>query len=286
MLPVVLAVTLVALFGTLQSGSAAHTAGSRTVLATVLDAKNRPVVGLGADDFVVREAGEDREVLDVRVADYPIVLLIDNSAARGDFETIRQTAARFIERIGQRPLALGTLADPPTMLTAFGDERSMVTEKLRQVAAEPSASSMVVQAIANASRIVREAGAPFSAIVVISATAIDTSRASPGTLLQPVIESGAIVHVVGKRLTGNRPEGSAARNADILRVLAEETHGQFTTIYSTASYQIALDRLAERLGTEMLIQYIVPSSVPAGATRDVRVGVRLPGAHVQGFGVR
>ena len=285
-LPLALALTLIALFGTPQSGSAPQTASSRTVLATVLDARNRAVVDVGVDDFVVQEAGQAREVLDVRVADYPIVLLIDNgAAARTDFEAIRKAAARFIARIGQRPLALGTIGDPPAMLTTFEDERSVVTGKLAQMTAEPSADSMVFQAVANAGRMIHETGAPFSAIVVLSATAMDATRQSPGTLVEQVLESGAIVHVVGKRYTGNRPEGFAARNAEMLHALADQTRGQFTTIYSGASFQVALDRLADRLTTEMMIQYIVP---PGGASvpNDVKVGVRLPGVRVQGLGVR
>ena len=49
-----------------------------------------------------------------------------------------------------------------------------------------------------------------------------------------------------------------------------------------ASYQAALDRLADRLSSEMMIEYIVPvGSKP----RDVKVGVRVIGARVRGLGV-
>ena len=65
-------------------------------------------------------------------------------------------------------------------------------------------------------------------------------------------------------------------------VLAEQTHGEFTTIYSAASYQAALDRLADRLTSELLVEYLVPvGSKP----NDVKVGVRMVGAHVRGLGV-
>ena len=52
-----------------------QTSSSRTVLATVSDARNRTIVDVGVDDFVVREAGQSRDVLDVRVADYPIAVI-------------------------------------------------------------------------------------------------------------------------------------------------------------------------------------------------------------------
>ena len=53
-------------------------------------------------------------------------------------------------------------------------------------------------------------------------------------------------------------------------------------VYSAASYQSALDRLAERLTSEMMIEYIVPAG---SKPNDVKVGVRLIGARVRGLGV-
>ena len=45
---------------------------------------------------------------------------------------------------------------------------------------------------------------------------------------------------------------------------------------------MTLDRLADRLSTEMMVEYLVPNgSKPV----DVRVGVRIPGARVRGLGV-
>jgi hypothetical protein len=53
-------------------------------------------------------------------------------------------------------------------------------------------------------------------------------------------------------------------------------------IYSASSYQAALDRLADRLTSEMLIEYLVPvGSKP----NDVKVGVRIIGTRVRGLGV-
>jgi hypothetical protein len=252
-----------------------------------MDGRNRTVVDVGVDDFVVQEAGRPREVLDVRVADYPIAVLVDTSAAAADdFETIRAAAVRFITRIGQRPVALGTLGAPGAMLTKFDDERSVVNAKLASLAADPAAENFAFQAIVSASQAIHDIGSPFSAIVVISASALDATRQPAGAMLAPILDSGAIVHVVGNRYAANHPEGLAGRNADMLGALASETHGQFIAIYSPASYQVALDRLADRLTTEMMIQYIVPSAAAAAAASDVKVGVRIPGGRVIGLGVR
>ncbi len=51
------------------------------------DARGRAIVDIEADDFVVRETGKPREVLSVRVADYPIAVVLDNGPGAGqDFD--------------------------------------------------------------------------------------------------------------------------------------------------------------------------------------------------------
>jgi hypothetical protein len=96
--------------GALAAVASVHTlqvGASRTALALVSDAKNRSIVDIGADDFVIQEAGQAREVLSVRVADYPVIVMLDTGAdARTDFGLMRKAAERFIERLGTRPVAI------------------------------------------------------------------------------------------------------------------------------------------------------------------------------------
>jgi hypothetical protein len=265
---------------------APQTGSSRIVLAAVADSRNRPLVDLGPDDFVVRENNTAREVFAVRLADYPIAILLDNGgAARADFEFIRKAAARFVGRIGgERPVAIGTLGDPPTMLTTFGDSRAKVLSALEALTAHPSADSLLFQSAANAAREIQATGAPFSAIVIVSASAIDATRNPQHDVLTPILDSGAIVHVVANRTSTGAAPGSAGTFADMLRTLTDQTRGQYTTIFSAASYQTALDRLADRLSAEMMIEFIEPPDAIRGV--DVQVGVRIPGARVRGLGVK
>jgi hypothetical protein len=93
-----------------------------------------------------------------------------------------------------------------------------------------------------------------------------------------------MVHIVAKNTSGWSVAGGAQPRGNMLRALANETRGEFTTIYSQASYQAALDHLSDRLAAEMLIEYIVPPGTPR--SDDVKLGVRLPGARVNGLGVK
>jgi hypothetical protein len=179
---------LAAIGGPLQPPAELQTGASRVALAAVTDPRNRPLVDVGADDFVIQEAGTVREVLSVRPADYPIVILVDNGdAARSDFALIRRAVARFIERVGQRPMIVGTYGNEPKMLTTFEDERETILERLDAVEAEAGAGSVLLQAAALAGQTIRPTGALFSAIVVVSAAPEDASRGQTDELVAPII---------------------------------------------------------------------------------------------------
>ena len=259
--------------------SAQQIGASRTVLATVMDSRGRSVVDIEADDFVVRETGQLRDVLSVRVADYPLALVLDNGQGAGrDLESIRQAAGRFIGRVGRRPVAVA-LSDPPGLVATFEDDRAIVIQRLQEVTAT-SSSEGLFQAIVTAARTLQETGSPFSAIIVVSAAPVSTV---PAEVLAPILESGASVHVVVHRGTSTPANQTPGRSSEALQALADETHGQFMTIYAAASYQVALDRLADRIAPELLVEYVVPVGSSHG--NDVSVGVRIPGSRVDARGV-
>jgi hypothetical protein len=276
-----LVLALAAALGVSADASAGpQTGASRVALAVVTDPRNRPIVDISADDFVIQEAGAAREVLSLRPADYPIVILFDTGAgARDDVMLISKAVERFIDRIGQRPVAVGTFGDPPAMLTTFEDERSALGPKIEAAIANPQGASLLTRGAALAGQAIRAVGPLFSAIVIVSATPLGDAADTPEEVLAPIIDSGAAVHVIANRV-GSAAEASPGMLA--IRSLAEQTHGEFTSIYSAASYQAALDRLADRLTTEMMVEYLVP---PGSKPIDVKVGVRIPGARVRGLGV-
>ncbi len=252
-------------------------AASRVLLATVTSG-GRTVVDLGIDDFVIEQGGAPGEVLDVHVADYPIVVLIDSGATSEDeHAAILDGAARFVTRVGERPIGVGTLSSQQPMFASFDDERSDVLSKIRDVT--PSPANGPLAAIAEAVRAIQRSESPFSAVVVISSQNVDPETLKSTEDLPSIIESRVPVHVIARR----EAVSPGAATLDALREVSELTHGQYTTIYTQASYGIALDRLADRLATEIMVQFLVPPNVPAAS--DVKAGVRIPGARVVGLGV-
>lgn len=253
----------------------------RVVLAAIVDRQNRPLVDVGADDFVITENGQARDVLDVHIADYPVVLLVDDAPdAAAALPALTTAVSRFIARIGERPIAVGTLGRAGQLVASFDDERAEVQRRVKAIGASAvEASASPLDAIANAAALLRQAGVPFSAIVIATAHTIGASAAVSPEVVRSILDSGANIQVITARLAGDlKPDTS-----DLLRVLADQTHGQYTRIFSPASYAIALDRIADRMATELMIEYVAPAKSAAG---DVKIGARLPGARIIGLGVR
>jgi hypothetical protein len=262
------------------------TGSARTALAIVEDPRShRPTVDLGADDFVIEEGPEPREVLSVRVADYPAVVMIDTSGPEENLPLLQKAAGHFIERLGgERAVALGTFGDPPKLVAGFDTERPHLMKELDEVVTTASGSSSLLQAAAVAAETLAATGSLFSAIVILSANPDSIEAVTEGAdradAAAAVVASGAIVHIIA-----SVPGGSAATDrgrASALRGLAEQTRGQFITIYTAASFEAALDQIATRMASELMIEYLVPNGSTA---RDVKVGVRMPGARVRGLGV-
>jgi hypothetical protein len=263
--------------------SAQQVGSSRTALAEVLDANNKPIVDIEADDFVVQEAGQPREILSVHVADYPIVVMVDvGRAAQSDLPFIQRAVARFLERIGeQRPVALGIYGDHARIVAGFDAERSRLIERLSALSVSDSMESVAMEGAAEAARTASSTGAIFSAAIVVASAGSDDRSARVDELIGPIVGSGTMVHVIANRADRFSPPQAPGMVA-ALRSLADQTRGGYTTIYSAASYQVALEQLANRLATELMVEYLVPNNSRAA---DVKLGVRIPGVRVRGLGV-
>lgn len=258
-----------------------RTGASRIVLATVVDGSGRSMVDFAVDDFVVSEGGRERELLDVHIADYPIVLLLDDAADSSRWQTIVAAARRFINRIGERPVAIGLLTSGAALATTFDVDRLEQLGRLEDLKNNPAAPRAAFAVASKAIEALRSLEAPFSAVVVIAASPIGEAAPASSELLPSLVASGTTIHVVQGQPQGQAVDPSLGA-PDVLKLLAEQTRGQFTSVFAPSSYSVALDRLADRLSTEMMIEFLLPEGAAGG---DVRIGVRRPGARVVGLGV-
>ena len=169
----------------------------------------------------------------------------------------------------------------PKVVASFDDDLATVKARLDGLGSDPNATATLLEGAALAAQMIQKTGTLFSSMIVLSSATVDGSRGSPDEMLASIVDSGAILHIVANGSV-QAMAGNGFRPGAALRAVAEQSRGEFTPIYSAASFQAALERLADRLSAEMMIEYLVPvGSKPS----DVKVGVRIAGAQVHGLGV-
>lgn len=252
---------------------------SRFILVSVTDSGGRTVFDVEPDDFVVREAGQPRDVLSIRVADYPIAIVLDNASGAGrEFDDMRRATGRFIGRLGRRPIAIAA-ANPPRMVATLDDDRATLLQRVNTLRKGASADGLF-QAVVTAAQTIGAAGAPFSAVVAVVS---NPGGPVPAEVLAPVLTSGTHVHVlVHQKASGGR-NPQRQQSLEMLADLVNDTRGQLMVIYSQDAYQLALDRLGNQLAAELMVEYLVPAGSSSGS--DVQLAVRLSGVKVSQWGV-
>ena len=175
-------------------------ARTRDVYVSAVDSRGAPVPGLTAADFVVREDGAAREVLNVRQADAPmhVALLIDDSQAAADSTLyLREGLAAFLERLrGRAQVALITMGDRPTVMAPYTADFEDLQKRVSRIFPRPGAGAYLLDAVYDASRGLARRQAERRVIVALTFEGADFSNRQHQQVLQELEASGASLHVL------------------------------------------------------------------------------------------
>lgn len=274
-------------------------APTRFVLASVIDSmKDAPVVGLAAEDFVVQEGNAPCEVLALTTAHYPVAILIDTShAARTEFTLMRTAVRQLVSRLSGREVALYTFGERAFRVADFTRDTTRLERKVDDVFALAEGESHVLDGIVEAAKDLARREAAVAMIVVVSAGSNDQSNRTPREVFEPVLASRSIVHVVERRsigasgrlgnvrgqrnFTSDRSAEAALGLQEVLQALVTRTRGDYDRVFAGSGFVSSLERLQQRLTSEVVVEY-ASTGAPAA---DLRIGTRVVGGVVRGIGL-
>jgi Ca-activated chloride channel homolog len=244
----------------------------RLIYTSVLDEGGAPVTTLTASDFIVRENGVDREVLDVKRATdlLQIAVLVDSSEAirphLNDLRTGLETFFRSVD--GSQEIGLYEFGERPALVADFSRDLTRHQAAVGQLFARPGTGAYLLDAIVEAAQVLRRREERRPVIVVITTPGPEFSERYHRPVLDELHKTGATLYsfifeqwptqpldsarwerefalAKGARETGGRREHLLTSMAlsDRLRELAEELRNQYQVVYSRPETLIPSDKI-------------------------------------------
>jgi VWFA-related protein len=263
---------------------------TRTVYVTVTDRNGALVDDLTTADFVVKEGGKVREVLQAGPATTPmrIALLIDDNGS-GIF---RYGVAKFIQSMqGRAEFALSTVTGQPLKIVDYTANVESLMQAIGQLNARPGTpdGGQLLEGIFETAKDLEKRKARRSVIVVLTVGGEEHSPLPAHHVLDQLQKSGAALNVISVSSSALRsmadvqkPAGLLGENMNRNEVLGDgpkQSGGRSDEIVATAGLVAGLQELAQTLIHQYAVAYT--RSEKGNSSDKISVSVNRPGLTVR-----
>lgn len=258
---------IVAAAGTL--GAAARLQ-EKSFLVTVIPDKTGPVTTLTTADFVVREGGEQREVVLAEPSSFPLAvsLLIDMTQPQLLDSTVvarelRRGVAAFVSTLrAAQPnakIALVEVGAGAQTIAGFDAPAEALDAAIQRLMPLHPADAIVVESIGIAAASLQPMQTPRRAIVIVDFNSSEVlSENTFKKMTVPLQQSGATVWSVSVRL----PRSNASRREDALNRVTEGSGGTRQVANAASGLEAMLKKVADSLASQYIVNFKRPGDAP------------------------
>jgi Ca-activated chloride channel family protein len=248
-----------------------------TVLASVLDQKNRPAPDLPIEAFKIFEEGVQQKIEffeSETTLPVDIALMIDSSmSTHKEFGFEQEAAAHFIRQV-LRPgdgLAVYGFDESVTMLANFSDNVAALQAAVHRI---PSgAGTSIYDAVYLASRaLARRGEARRRVIILVTDAGETTSQSDFEKARREAVRCGALLYSIVIRPVKNE-SGRNTAGEHALETITDNTGGAMFFPDAIQDLGIIFDRIDRELRTQYRLAYYPNTPGPANSYRKIEVKV-------------
>ena len=255
---------------------------NRTVYVTVTDREGAPVAGLTPADFVVKEGGKEREVVQAEPAKARIRLALGVEERLAPDSAVRQGIFEFVKRVANAAdISLITVGLANSTIVDYTGDLNLLVGGINKLGLNASRESNMAEGILEiVEGFIKDK--PERPAIVVVAIAGGATSVNPRTVLSKLGESGATLHTATLgRGNVSAPLGALADENGRDQVLGDgpkQAGGRHIDTNATAGIPRALQQVADDLLAQYAITYVLPDGVKPGTRLNVstkRRGVTL-----------
>jgi VWFA-related protein len=258
-----------------------QTAEDKTIFVGVVDQSGKPVKDVRMGEILIREDGQDREVVSVKPSSetLAVALLVDTTpGAEPYIRDIRNGFAGFVKQAstaapGAR-LMLMEFGQAAIAIEPFTDDYEKLTHSINRVFPKQRAASVLLEAIiASAAEFPRQPSRRRAIVAFNMEPSDEQSREDPRRVTDALRRSGAQVWSLSL-------QKGTARNAKrdvVLGQIAKNTGGHREFIVAESAIETYLRQYADALAGQYEVTYKRPAGARANVvqTGTTRQGARL-----------
>jgi Ca-activated chloride channel homolog len=262
----------------LASASLIHTSVDLVLVpVTITDDRNRPVVGLDADNFQLFENKKPQAIKNFSSEDTPVSVgfIVDTSGSMSNkLDRAREAVTQFCETANpQDEFFLITFANSPRLATDFTTHPEEVENDL--LTAQSKGRTSLLDAIYMGVRKMHTARYARKALLIFSDGGDNHSRYSEKDVRTAVKESDLLIYSVG---TFDRSVSTEEEllGPELLSSVSEQTGGKAFTLSNLKDMPSVTRVIGSQLRHQYLLAYQPQSKPHDGKWHKISVKLRLP----------